>query len=221
MKKLLTTLLISGITFSLISCTGGPSAEGEVKDFFKDLQTNNFEMADLPEVEGFSLEELEQEEKELLEKYPDEVKSIEKLTSNLVKNIDGKIVSSEEIENTATVNVDITAVDCSTLITGFLSDVFTEAFSTAFGSMFSGEELTDDTTNELMLKILEENLEELEIKTVEKNFTVELEKVEDEWVISNDEQLLLECMNIDSSILDTLENFNDLEESPTEDSDTI
>lgn len=200
MKKLIATLLTCIFTFTLIAC-GGNSAEDRVKEFFKDIKDQKvLTVQDLANT-GVTGAELD-EAKLMLEMYEKELDELAKLSSKLTDKIEGKIMSTTETENSAVIEVEITAIDCTPLIIELMGALMSDAIGTGFSSILSGEQVDENEVNKLVLNIFKETLENAEVQTVKRNFTVELEKTNDEWVILNEEALMLECLNLNSLLLD-------------------
>ncbi|MGL5068011.1 MAG: hypothetical protein ACRC6T_09400 [Sarcina sp.] len=203
MKKIISILLLGAMSFGIVGC-GSPSPEKTVKDFFEKAKSSQINMKDLSEEQKKSFEFMN-------EKFPEEFKELQKKSKELVKDLNVEILSSEEVGDVASVNVNISAVDASEFFAKFVAELFKEIFATAFSSALSGgETISDEVAYTTALKVLNNSLEGIEFKVVERPYTVELKKVDGEWVITNEEALMFECLNIDS------EQFKEFQENLNE-----
>ncbi|MGL4740041.1 MAG: hypothetical protein ACRC41_04455 [Sarcina sp.] len=208
MKKLLAMLIISGVSFSLVACGGSKGPEAEVKEFFKELKSGT-----LVEETLALNPELQAQADELKKEYASEIKEIEKLVKNITKKIDGDIANTTVDGESATVTVNIKAIDYMPIILEITKDIFTEGLGLGLEAVFNnqGEDQAqmEKKANDLAFNILKENLSEAEVKTVDKTYEVKLKKNGEEWEILNEEELMFECMNLNFDFLDALESQSD------------
>lgn len=208
MKKLLAMLVISGVSFSLVACGSATGPEAEVKEFFKELKSGT-----LVEETLALTPELQAQADEIKKEYANELKEIEKLVKNITKKIDGNIAKTTIDGESATVTVNIKAIDYMPIVLEITKDIFTEGLGLGLEAVFNnqGEDQAqmEKKANDLAFNILKENLSEAEVKTVDKTYEVKLKKNGEEWEILNEEELMFECMNLNFDFLDALESQSD------------
>ncbi|MGL5821137.1 MAG: hypothetical protein ACRCYE_05825 [Sarcina sp.] len=208
MKKLLAMLIISGVSFSLVACGGTTGPEGEVKEFFKELKSGTLvqETLDLTP-------ELQTQVDGMKKEYAAELKEVKNLMKNITNKIDGDIAKTTVDGESATVTVNIKAIDYMPIVLEITKDIFTEGLGlgleTVFNNQGGNEAEMEKKANDLAFNILKENLSEAEVKTVDRTYDVKLKKNGEEWEILNEEELIFECMNLNFDFLDALESQSD------------
>lgn len=197
MKNLIATLLIGMLGIGLLGC-GAASPEKVVENYFSDIKNVKINVDAMTDEEKEAFEYLQ-------ENFKDELKNVEKKAKEIIKDVDVEVLSSEEKDDIATVKVKIKAVDASEFFVKFISELFTQGFSEILSNTMNGtEEINNEKMYGLTIKILDENLSDAEFESVDREFTIKLEKVDDAWQFVNKEALSFEIMNIDSS---KYENF--------------
>lgn len=191
MKKLITWVLVGVMATGLIGC-GGPSAEETVENYFTNIKKVEVDKDSMSTEEKATLEYLE-------ENFAQEFKTLKKKAADIIKDVDVEILSTEEKDNTATVDVNIKAIDASEFFVKFISELFTQGFTEMLSSVMSGEEqMNDEKLYGLIFGILDSSLKDVKFKTVDRKYTIELKKVDNTWEIIDEEALSFEILNIDS-----------------------
>ena len=182
-RKLLPVLLLPILI--LTACTSGP--EKTVDSFFSEVKSLNLE-----EATKYTSSSLEEEYKGNLEDQSEgfgiedfgtlkdaaEFKnSIKKLTSEL----DHKIVDVVTEGDTATVNLELTYADASEPLIASIGEVFGQMM----GMAFTGQEMTEEETVEIIIGTVTNNLEEYEVIKANSAGVMTLEKIDDEWLITD------------------------------------
>ena len=90
-----------------------------------------------------------------------------------------EILETTTTGDTATVSVKCKYVDGSGLFSAIIEEFFTQAFTSAF----SGEELTDEDMQLMLLEILDENLTSAEETFTEKTIDIACVKEDGVWVV--------------------------------------
>lgn len=129
----------------------------------------------------------------------------------LFKNLTYEIVSSEEKETTATVTVKFTNIDSSAV---FL-DAFTAALQEAFAHLFD-EEYDEDAQDTFFSEEVLKNLTSGNYDMVTNEATIKLNLVDDQWVISedNDEAFNAMCGDLSRFAEEMEKSFGGFEEDP-------
>ena len=93
------------------------------------------------------------------------------------KDLQYKIVSTEEKGDTATVTVEYTHTDASAVTEDAMTDYFTQALAMAFSGA------SDEDMTELLAKLLMEKVETSEIGTKQTTVVYPLKKINGKWLI--------------------------------------
>ncbi len=176
MKKAGIFLLVFMLLLN-VACSKGETAEqatinalNAVKTLDKDILNKYMNYNDLVET---SEDSNDQESEEHVKK--------------IFENLEYEIISSEEKENEAVVNVEITNIDMEKVMGETMKSALAEAFSQAFSSI--GEQQSDeeneDMFNEYFNNAIENNKDFKAINTVD----IKLTKVDGQWKINMDSDL--------------------------------
>lgn len=169
MKKFIATCLAIVLVFCVSGCGSPssvrPSAQTVVENAIDAVKSSDMENISKYWGSTFTNGTLSETDSEIME--------------SIFKGISYKIISAEEGDTTATVKVKISNIDTASA----LSDTMSEAFSKLFSSAFSGTEMSEEEQNEMMNSMFIEKLQSGNYPTVEKDVSITLTLVNDEWVI--------------------------------------
>lgn len=183
-RKLLPILLLLPMLI-LTACTSGP--EKTVDNFFSEIKS-----LDLESAANYTSSSLEEEYKGNLEDQSEgfgiddfgsfkeavEFKnSIKKLTNEL----DHKIVDVVTEGDTATVNLELTYADASEPLIASIGEMFGQMM----GAAFTGQEMTEEESTKIIIDTITSNLEEYEVIQANSAGVMTLEKIDDEWLITD------------------------------------
>lgn len=151
------------IIFSMTACSKFESPETSVKNYLDACKSGDFETA--AKYTGSETSSLENFKEDLLEK--------------IRENFSYIIISSEEKENTATVNVSVTNID--------MDKVFSETMNGIFFMALSGmeDEMLYKQGDSLLESAIEKNIDE----KVTNEIKVYLTKGENNWIIDDTSEL--------------------------------
>lgn len=208
-----------GILIMVSGCGGGKKPGTTVSEFIEAMKVLDLEkmssktigdqIKDKEEMELFS--DVDQDD-------PMEQYMIEYLGSN-AKKISYKIKEEEIDGDTATVHVDIEYVDGGPLF----QKTFAEFMQQSIGLLFQGQELTDEESSELYIKIMKEQEEITEQALVEKSLEFKCIKKDKEWFIQElDDEILNIIMSNILSVMDGIDDameFDDLGDDLDQDLD--
>ena len=163
MKKLFVVLVTAMLCFSAVGC----GAKGETAE----------------EAVTAALTAMKNLDQETFSKYvdfevPDSQEGAEEVKA-MLENLSFQITSSEETEDSATVQADITNIDMSAVMQTYIGKAFALAFSG------DGTELTEEDASKMLMESIAENKENLVTTPV----TIQLKKVEGNWKIDMDDSL--------------------------------
>ncbi|MEA4920219.1 MAG: hypothetical protein VB078_04810 [Clostridiaceae bacterium] len=116
----------------------------------------------------------------------------EETVKAILGGITYEIVDSKETEDTATVEVKISNVDMSNILTQAVADVFPTLLAEAFKPQ--AEQMTEEESNKLFSDKLTELLQRSDNQQVTKTVTVELTLQDDAWVISGENDDAFDAM---------------------------
>jgi hypothetical protein len=174
MKKIIAIILILTFVLIPVGCSGQSNPEDTVDNYFKavkkfDLETMNSLMAE-PEEDNF--EEMLEEEGDMANYFMDYIK-------DNAKKIEYEITNTETEEDTAKVDVKAEFVNGSPLILKTFGELFTSLMAEAF----SGNEMSDEEIETMIVEIMEEKSQEMETEFVENEVTVNLVNKDGSWYI--------------------------------------
>ena len=168
MKKVLSFIMAFAMLFSLAAC--GAKRESAERVVEKAIQA----------VQNYDTEQMEQYWGKATVSTDDTDMSTldEECLKEMFKNLTYEIISSEEKESTAIVNVKFTNIDVCSAFADTIAAAFVKAFQGAFG----GEEYDEDT---FMAEELLKNLTSGNYDNVTLDATINLTLENDQWVIDN------------------------------------
>ena len=183
-RKLLPILLLLPMLF-LMACTSGP--EKTVDNFFSEYKSLNIEKA-----ADYTSSSLEEEYKDNLEDQGegfgiddfDTFEGNEELKDSfkkLTKVLDHKVVDVVTEGDTATVNLELTYADASEPII----DSISEMFGQLIGAAFTGVEMAEEQSTEIIIDTITKNLEEYEVIEANSAGVMTLEKIDGDWLITD------------------------------------
>ena len=121
------------------------------------------------------------------------------MMNSLMESLSYTIVSTEESADTATVKVNIKAIDMSLVMSDYISQAFTLAFSG----------IAEDELQQKMLEVFSTALENNKENLIEREVDVALTKGENGWVITMSNEL---ADAITGGLLTVADSFSDLGE---------
>ncbi|MFO7887693.1 MAG: DUF4878 domain-containing protein [Eubacteriales bacterium] len=174
MRKLISLLLILTLVLLTIGCSSQANPETAVKNYLEavkefDVDTMNSLMAK-PEEDDF--QEMLEDEGEMATYFMNYIK-------NNAKKIEYEIINMKIEDDTAKVDVKAKFINGSPLII----ETFGELFKNLMTESFSGNELSEEETEMLIIEIMEEKSQEIETKFVENQFTIDLVKKDNNWYL--------------------------------------
>lgn len=202
MKKIVTLILAFVICFALVSC-GSPSPTDVTDSFLKAVKAQDAEeMAKVYAGDDFKVLDDDGEDKEVLG-------ALEKSIMTKFFDFEYKIANEKIDGDKAKVDVTFKTYKMGNAFTAFIG----EYFSQALGLAFSGA--SDKQVEELAETLFTEQLDKLTKKDYTKTVSVSLEKVDDQWKISefDEESDVLNAMSggLIEAINNTSNAFNDAE----------
>lgn len=121
-----------------------------------------------------------------------------------VKNLDYQIIESNEEKETATVKVQITNLDMSSIMSEFMSEAFKEALSYAF--LPEEQRPTDEDMNKMSNDILTNLLEREDNPKVTNTVDITLSLRDNQWVINPSADAVDAMLGGISSFSETMNN---------------
>jgi len=202
MRKLISLLLILTLVLLTIGCSSQANPETAVKNYLEavkkfDVETMNSLMAE-PEEDYFK--EMLEDEGEMATYFMDYIK-------DNAKKIEYEIINTKTEDNTAKVDVKAKFINGSPLII----ETFGEFFENLMAEAFSGNELSEEETEALMIEIMEEKSKEIETEFVETEFTINLVKKDNNWYLEevSDELTNVVTSNFFKAFDEINESFNE------------
>ncbi len=200
MKKIISFILVMFMLVVFVGC-GTVTPEDTVSKFFKSVKVFNIEGIEETLVEGKTEEIVNTE----LFKELDENSVFLNLILDNMEKLSYNITDSEVDGNMAVVSVSTKYVDSGPL----LKATFSEYILKAFGSAFSGEEMSDEDMEKMLEDIMLEKKKEIPETFKEVDLKIDLVKKDDEWLITeiNDELLDVLMSGMYSTFNDFGESF--------------
>ncbi|MCJ7855642.1 DUF5105 domain-containing protein [Lachnospiraceae bacterium NSJ-143] len=169
-RRVILFLISVLMILSSAGCGSAKSASPEsvVKSYFEALKQSDFETASKyidDEAAEFSNNENDEQTKEIVAK--------------LIENLDYTISSSEKDGDTATVKATIKNISFSDVMTDFVGEAMTLAFSG----------LSEDEMDSKFMEILSSCFDKNKDNIVENDVDIKLEKTENGWIIISDNSL--------------------------------
>nr|UWI48489.1 DUF4878 domain-containing protein [Clostridioides difficile] len=186
MKKIILILTTFLLAISLTACSSA-KPEDTINSFFSSAKKFDFEgmnkvMENKDEKYKDILKELETED-------PNAQYVLDYLKNNASK-ITYTIKDSEIKNNNAKIKVECKFVDSTPL----LKEIVAEAFTKMLGMSFSGQDLTDEKTTEMLVSIMKEKQKSVEETFVTKTVELECTKKDNKWIISSANDALADVL---------------------------
>lgn len=109
-------------------------------------------------------------------------------TKKIFENLEYKIVSSDEKENEAIIEVELTNIDMEKVMGDVMKNAIAEVFSQAFTS--ESKQLSEEENQQKMNRFLEEAIANNKDSKVTNTVDIKLNKVDGQWKINADELFL-------------------------------
>ncbi|AIY78946.1 DUF4878 domain-containing protein [Clostridium botulinum] len=188
LKKVLSITLVFILLSGICGCAEKQTPSNMVKNYLEEVKKG--ENADFSKLLNENLEKedgkAEEDKTKLDESEKKMINSMNKLTYKInSENIDG---------DSAVVNVTATAPDLAAVIGEFLP----KAISVAFSSAFSENNASDEENKKVFDNILSECLDNVTL--TERTQDIHLEKVDEEWKITDGNEMAKLLANIDPSM---------------------
>jgi hypothetical protein len=221
MKKLFLLILTSFLLISLTACSSdGPEATlaATMKSFQQtdsliSLLNNFTEKSQIEMTQSISNEIGEVDISDML--YVDEL--YKKLNPTLIKNLEYEIISVQEEDNNAIVNVKVTNMDLEPVMKFFVPKIFSYVMTLALTEDMSAiEDMNEEEQKEYskkyvteLIDLFIESVNDVEDVTLVTNeVAIKMTKSEDEkWYIDDPEFLLYLLGNIEESMVSSLEDI--------------
>ena len=173
MKKILSIILALVLVLGLAACGGSKKGtpEATIDTLMEGLKTMDFE-----KIKG-TMKDATDEDMDLAE--DESIQAMYDILKGWASKLTYKLGKSEVNGDKATVAADVTYTDAADLI----SEAFTEYISTAMSKAFSGEEVSEEEMQKLLMDTINEKAKSVGTKTAEASLTFNLEKVGDDWKI--------------------------------------
>lgn len=189
MKKFIrsiTLVLLCSMSLSLMSCTTSPT--NVVKKYFD--QVKKGEKGEVDELLAKAKEEVKDDSTDnstdkAIDKVEDSVESpeVDKIMSEQLKNLEYTINSETKEGDKATVNVTVKGANFAQAFVGYIQEFFVKTMQLAF----SGQEITDEQSDQLSNSILIEHLNKMNMQ--ERTEDITLIKVDGNWQIEPSDAL--------------------------------
>ncbi|HBF6576082.1 TPA: DUF4878 domain-containing protein [Clostridioides difficile] len=177
MKKIILALTTFLLAISLTACSSA-KPEDTIDSFFNSAKKFDFEV--MNKVMENNDEKYKDILKELDTKDPNAQYVLDYLKQNASK-ITYTIKDSEVKGDKATIKVECKFIDSTPL----LQEIVAEAFTKMIGMSFSGQDLTDEKTTEMLVSIMKEKQKSVKETYVTKNVEFECSKKDNKWIISS------------------------------------
>ncbi|MCC0649813.1 MULTISPECIES: DUF4878 domain-containing protein [unclassified Clostridioides] len=186
MKKIILLLTTFLLAISLTACSSA-KPEDTINNFFSSAKKFDFE--------GMNkvMENNDEKYKDILKELETEDPSTQYVLDYLKNNaskITYTIKDSEIKDNNAKIQVECKFVDSTPL----LKEIVAEAFTKMLGMSFSGQDLTDEKTTEMLVSIMKEKQKSVEETFVTKTVEFECTKKDNKWIISSANDALADVL---------------------------
>ncbi|MCC0634061.1 MULTISPECIES: DUF4878 domain-containing protein [unclassified Clostridioides] len=186
MKKIILLLTTFLLAISLTACSSA-KPEDTINNFFSSAKKFDFE--------GMNkvMENNDEKYKDILKELETEDPSAQYVLDYLKNNaskITYTIKDSEIKNNNAKIQVECKFVDSTPL----LKEIIAEAFTKMLGMSFSGQDLTDEKTTEMLVSIMKEKQKSVEETFVTKTVEFECTKKDNKWIISSANDALADVL---------------------------
>ncbi|UWD47105.1 hypothetical protein NYR90_11150 [Clostridioides difficile] len=186
MKKIILLLTTFLLAVSLTACSSA-KPEDTINSFFSSAKKFDFE--GMNQVMENNDEKYKDIVKELETEDPSTQYVLDYLKNNASK-ITYTIKDSEIKDNNAKIQVECKFVDSTPL----LKEIVAEAFTKMLGMSFSGQDLTDEKTTEMLVSIMKEKQKSVEETFVTKTVEFECTKKDNKWIISSANDALADVL---------------------------
>ncbi|MGO0905465.1 hypothetical protein ACTPC6_06755 [Clostridioides difficile] len=186
MKKIILLLTTFLLAISLTACSSA-KPEDTINSFFSSAKKFDFE--GMNKVMENNDEKYKDIVKELETEDPSTQYVLDYLKNNASK-ITYTIKDSEIKDNNAKIQVECKFVDSTPL----LKEIVGEAFTKMLGMSFSGQDLTDEKTTEMLVSIMKEKQKSVEETFVTKTVEFECTKKDNKWIISSANDALADVL---------------------------
>ncbi|MGX9756757.1 hypothetical protein ACWYRQ_10800 [Clostridioides difficile] len=186
MKKIILLLTTFLLAISLTACSSA-KPEDTINSFFSSAKKFDFE--GMNQVMENNDEKYKDIVKELETEDPSTQYVLDYLKNNASK-ITYTIKDSEIKDNNAKIQVECKFVDSTPL----LKEIVAEAFTKMLGMSFSGQDLTDEKTTEMLVSIMKEKQKSVEETFVTKTVEFECTKKDNKWIISSANDALADVL---------------------------
>ncbi|MGO0985279.1 hypothetical protein ACTPEW_05050 [Clostridioides difficile] len=186
MKKIILLLTTFLLAISLTACSSA-KPEDTINSFFSSAKKFDFE--GMNKVMENNDEKYKDIVKELETEDPSTQYVLDYLKNNASK-ITYTIKDSEIKDNNAKIQVECKFVDSTPL----LKEIVGEAFTKMLGMSFSGQDLTDEKTTEMLVSIMKEKQKSVEETFVTKTVEFECAKKDNKWIISSANDALADVL---------------------------
>ncbi|MDB0439801.1 hypothetical protein ACTPDI_06275 [Clostridioides difficile] len=186
MKKIILLLTTFLLAISLTACSSA-KPEDTINSFFSSAKKFDFE--GMNKVMENNDEKYKDIVKELETEDPSTQYVLDYLKNNASK-ITYTIKDSEIKDNNAKIQVECKFVDSTPL----LKEIVAEAFTKMLGMSFSGQDLTDEKTTEMLVSIMKEKQKSVEETFVTKTVEFECTKKDNKWIISSANDALADVL---------------------------
>lgn len=184
--KVLIGLMILLMTTLMYGC-GGKTPTSTVEEYFKAVQKGDTNVNHL--FASISEDEIGSEGEELPEELS---KKILGVVSKLTYTINSENIT----DDIATVNVSVNGADLSMV----MANVIQEAFTYTLSQAFSGTEMTEEEANSYFNELFMKQLDEVTYS--DKSGDISLTKLDGDWKISENENLVTLLLGLDSSLFE-------------------
>ncbi|MCC0730099.1 MULTISPECIES: DUF4878 domain-containing protein [unclassified Clostridioides] len=186
MKKIILLLTTFLLAIFLTACSSA-KPEDTINNFFSSAKKFDFE--------GMNkvMENNDEKYKDILKELETEDPSAQYVLDYLKNNaskITYTIKDSEIKNNNAKIQVECKFVDSTPL----LKEIIAEAFTKMLGMSFSGQDLTDEKTTEMLVSIMKEKQKSVEETFVTKTVEFECTKKDNKWIISSANDALADVL---------------------------
>lgn len=186
MKKIILLLTTFLLAIFLTACSSA-KPEDTINSFFSSAKKFDFE--GMNKVMENNDEKYKDIVKELETEDPSTQYVLDYLKNNASK-ITYTIKDSEIKDNNAKIQVECKFVDSTPL----LKEIVAEAFTKMLGMSFSGQDLTDEKTTEMLVSIMKEKQKSVEETFVTKTVEFECTKKDNKWIISSANDALADVL---------------------------
>ncbi|MCC0707921.1 MULTISPECIES: DUF4878 domain-containing protein [unclassified Clostridioides] len=186
MKKIILLLTTFLLAISLTACSSA-KPEDTINNFFSSAKKFDFEGMNK------AMENNDEKYKDILKELETEDPSTQYVLDYLKHNaskITYTIKDSEIKDNNAKIQVECKFVDSTPL----LKEIVAEAFTKMLGMSFSGQDLTDEKTTEMLVSIMKEKQKSVEETFVTKTVEFECTKKDNKWIISSANDALADVL---------------------------